>query len=94
MRTMNEIYFRRLREKLRALATWARVMREHRERMRRQQKARQRWGKAIEKVRRRVRAERVRGDRAGMTEPENQDENERTGEAGRVREGARRAEVG
>ena len=48
-RVTNEVYFRRLRDKLRGLATWARVMREHRERMRRQQKARhatQLWGKA------------------------------------------------
>ena len=82
MRVTNEIYFRRLREKLRGLATWARVMREHRERMRRQQKARQRWGKAIEKVRKRVRAERARGQSAGAAESTSQNENERGDEAG------------
>ena len=60
MRVTNEVYFRRLREKLMALATWARVMSEHREQRRRRQKARQRWGKAIEKVRRQVR-ERANG---------------------------------
>ena len=82
MRVTNEVYFRRLRDKLRGLATWARVMREHRERLRRQQKARQRWGKAIEKVRKRVREERARGERGDAAASTSQDESERAGEAG------------
>ena len=97
MRVANEVYFRRLRDKLRGLATWARVMREHRERLRRQQKARQRWGKAIEKVRNRVREERARGERGDAAASTSQDESERAGEAGpsegRVREEVRSAAV-
>ena len=67
MRVTEEVYMRRLREKLKVLATWARVMRDHRERRRRQQKARDRWARAIEKVRRRVREERARAE-AGQAE--------------------------
>jgi len=62
VRVSEEVYMRRLREKLMVLATWARVMRGHREKRRRQQKARERWVKAIEKVRRRVREERARAE--------------------------------
>ena len=82
VRVTNEVYFRRLRDKLRGLATWARVMREHRERLRRQQKARQRWGKAIEKVRKRVREERARGERDDAAAPSDVGANEGAGEAG------------
>ena len=82
VRVTNEVYFRRLRDKLRGLATWARVMREHRERLRRQQQARQRWGKAIENVRKRVREERARGERGDAAASTSQDQSERAGEAG------------
>ena len=82
MRVTNEVYFRRLRDKLRGLATWARVMREHRERMRRQRKARQRWGKAIEKVRKRVREERARGKRDDATASSDVGASEGADEAG------------
>ena len=58
VRVADEVYMRRLREKLKVLATWARVMRDHLEQRRRKQKARERWGRAIEKVRRRVREQR------------------------------------
>ena len=57
-RVTNDVYFRRLREKLRALATWARLMQTDRERQSRRRKARERWARAIAKVRRRVRDER------------------------------------
>ncbi len=62
MRVTEEVYMRRLREKLKVLATWARVMRTHREKRKRQQRARERWARAIEKVRRRVREERARAE--------------------------------
>ena len=86
MRVTNEVYFRRdykaVRDKLKGLATWARVMREHRERMRRQQKARQLWGKTIEKVRKRVRAERARGERVDAAVSSDVGANDGAGEPG------------
>ena len=59
-RITNDVYFRRLREKLRALATWVRLMRKDRERERRRRTARARWVRAINHVRQQAREARDR----------------------------------